>query len=451
MASITQSTEFKINELSIVTKGGKLDIQNIFDELSIFDSILQPCMSGTILITDAIGLSSKLFFDGSEFLLVDIGKDEDGDKALRLKKSFRIYKQSNRKNINQSSEMFVLHFVADEFVFSEQQTLNQAFQGTYAEIAVKILTEKLKVGITNMYGTFDQSYGMKEFVVPNLTPIEAIEWLAKRSLNSKYVPDFMFFQNKLGYNFASLSTLMSAPHLFEVNFDPKNLTDSTANEFTGARDVKIITQYDLINSTQSGVNAGQFIGFDPITRKVETKNMSFGDVQGKMDSGNRTNNISYFKNRNNEDSLSAFGSRKSVYNFSEAQKHSEYIKKKDPQSVNTLDDTHNYVFQRKAILVNLLQQRVRVTLPGNFAVSSGFNLFLKIPSRAVHDEGGYCSGGDNFDRTVYGKYIIVGTRHIIKYDKHETIVEVATNSADKPYTATDNPQFKEAVDYGDYA
>ena len=62
--SLSQTTQFQINELAIVTKGGKLDIQNLFDELNIFDSILQPCMSGNVLITDAIGLSSKLLLDG---------------------------------------------------------------------------------------------------------------------------------------------------------------------------------------------------------------------------------------------------------------------------------------------------------------------------------------------------------------------------------------------------
>ena len=89
--SIAQTTEFALNELTIVTKGGKLDIKGLFQELNIFDSVLQPCISGNILITDAIGLSSKLFFDGSEFIQMDIGKDSD---ELRFKKSFRIFKQS---------------------------------------------------------------------------------------------------------------------------------------------------------------------------------------------------------------------------------------------------------------------------------------------------------------------------------------------------------------------
>jgi hypothetical protein len=448
--SISETTEFKINELNIVTKGGKLNIQGIFEELSIFDSILQPCISGQILITDANGLASKLSLDGSEFIEIDIGKDED---ELRFRKSFRIYKLADRKNINQTSEMYNLHFVSDEYFLSEQQTLNQVYNGTYTEIALKIMQDKLKIPPSSFSKSFyDFSYGIKDFVVPNITPLQAIEWMSKRAVNEKYVPDFLFFQNRNGFNFVSLSTLSQAEELFTVNFDPKNITDSVGDELTGARDVKVISQYDLIDSTQSGVAAGQFIGFDPICRKVESKNITFSDIQDKMGHGNDTPNLpGGILNRNNQLSFEAYGSRKTLSIFSEGQKYSQYIKKNDPNSINTLQDTQNFIFQRKAILKNLLQQRVRVVLPGNFAVSSGFSLFLKIPNRATHDDGGFCSGGDNYDRTLYGKYVIIGTRHIIRYDRHETLLEVARDSSDMPYTPSANPEFKEAsVDYGDW-
>ena len=73
--SIQKSTQFTINELVIVTKSGSIDITSIFDELNIHDSILMPVMSGSVLVTDAVGLSSKLSFDGSEALLIDVSKD----------------------------------------------------------------------------------------------------------------------------------------------------------------------------------------------------------------------------------------------------------------------------------------------------------------------------------------------------------------------------------------
>ena len=70
------ASKFIVNELSIVTKSGKLDISGLYEELNIFDSILLPVINGSILITDSIGLSAKLIFDGSESILMDLSKSE---------------------------------------------------------------------------------------------------------------------------------------------------------------------------------------------------------------------------------------------------------------------------------------------------------------------------------------------------------------------------------------
>ena len=74
--TILQSTQYTIKKdgLSLATKAGIVDLTGMFEELNIFDSIFNPCMTGTILIRDAKGLSNKLSFDGSEILLIDMGK-----------------------------------------------------------------------------------------------------------------------------------------------------------------------------------------------------------------------------------------------------------------------------------------------------------------------------------------------------------------------------------------
>ena len=135
---IKQSSQFKITDLSIITKLGKFDIGSIFDELNIFDSMLMPSISGNIVVRDGVGLSEKLYFDGSDYIHINISKSGEGE-LTNFKRTFRIYKQTDRKNINQSSEMYVLHFVSEEFIYSLQQKINQAFTGTYNESAAIIL------------------------------------------------------------------------------------------------------------------------------------------------------------------------------------------------------------------------------------------------------------------------------------------------------------------------
>jgi hypothetical protein len=173
--SVKKSTQFHINELTLVTKAGPIDIQKIFEELNIYDSMFLPVISGNILIRDAIGLSGKLLFDGSESILIDIAKDENSDIG-KYRKAFRIYKQSDRKNENQNSETFILHFVSDELMFSDQQRINQNYDLTYSQVVEKILFNYLKVPQNNIGGIYEPTSGIRSIVIPNLRPLDAIEW-----------------------------------------------------------------------------------------------------------------------------------------------------------------------------------------------------------------------------------------------------------------------------------
>ena len=113
---ITSTTQYDLKTITIITKYGNYDIRGVFSELNLFDSILQPCISGNIVIVDSLGLNHAFKFDGTELLKIEASKDEDN---LSIQKFFRIYKESGRKTNNMNSETYVLHFVSNDFVFKE--------------------------------------------------------------------------------------------------------------------------------------------------------------------------------------------------------------------------------------------------------------------------------------------------------------------------------------------
>ena len=440
---IKKSTQFHINELVLVTKGGNIDISKIYEEINIFDSLLTPVMTGNSMIRDANGLSSRLIFDGSEAILMDIAKDKNSDIAV-FKKSFRVYKQSQRTNETPSSEMFVLNFVSDELMYSDQQKINQSYTLTYTEIIQKILLDYLKISNNNSGGVFDVSYGIRNIAIPNLRPFEAIEWCAKRAVDINQAPNFLFYQNTLGYNFATLSNLLTKPDLLDVNFETKNQPKSNPiSEMSSARSLEVIGQTDGIDKARSGINAGKFVGFDPVTGTISKKEISFSDVYSSMKHANESPTMSAIPNRDGKDSTQMFDSKQTVSFFSSSKNFSSYIKENDPTSLSKQDNTENYIFQRKSIMSNLMAKRVKLTMPGNFNLTSGFNINLIAPNFGKREKG-----GDNEDETLSGKYIIVATRHIIGYEKHETIMEVASTSSNVPFVpqASIN-QIKEILDY----
>ena len=438
--SVKKSTQFKINELVIMTKAGPIDVAGIFEELNLFDSILMPVTSGSILIRDSVGLSGKLLFDGSESILIDIAKDAKSDIAT-FKKAFRIYKQSGRKAEGLNNELFVLNFVSDELIFSDQQRINQSFEGTYSKVVEKVLVDYLRVPNNQIGGVFEPTTGIRKLVIPNLKPLDAIEWCAKRSVDQNQAPNYMFFQNLVGFNFVSLSKLLTQPDLLDIKFEPKNQSKGSAlSEISMARALEVVAQTDMIEKTRSGVNAGQFIGFDPLTRTTAKKQIGFADVFNSMKHANENPNQSVVTNRAGVSATEAYDSKKSMANMDAAKQLSNYIKKMDPTSISKIDNIENWLFQRKAIINNLMNKRVKLAMPGNFQLTSGFNINLEASTFGKKEKG-----GDNDDPSLSGKYIIVASRHIIGYDKHETIIEVATTSTNNDFIPVSNPQQTEQL------
>ena len=191
----------------------------------------------------------------------------------------------------------------------------------------------------------------------------------------------------------------------------------------------------MLEKIKSGVNAGQFIGFDPITRTTAKKNIGFGDMFYNMEHGGETPNQSVFENRGGVKSVEAFASKISMASFNAAKQLSSYIKKNDPTSLSKEESIENWLFQRTAIMAHLMNKRVKLAMPGNFQLTSGFNINLNAPNF-----GRKIKGEDNEDVSVSGKYMIVASRQIIKYDKHETIIEVASTTTNNEYVTVSNPE-----------
>ena len=273
---IKEPTQFKIKDISIISKFGKFDISSLFVELNIFDSVLMPCMSGNIAVKDSVGLSKRLLFDGSEYLTVNISKSNEIDVTTILK-SFRIYKQTNRTNVNQNTEIYVLHFVSEELIYSEQQKINQYYSGTYDKIVISVLKNYLKVP-NKKIGIVEKPKGIHSSIVPLLTPFETVQWLSKRAVNVNDKANFLFFENKVGFNFVSLSTLISSGPILKINFNVKNLNDSVASEFLGIRDFNFTVAFDFLENIRNGFFANKFIGFDVLTRNVEITRLDINNT-----------------------------------------------------------------------------------------------------------------------------------------------------------------------------
>jgi hypothetical protein len=431
-SNINSTLQSFVKEMAIILPRGKpLDLTSYFSELNFYESMFTPCSSGNVLITEGSGLLEKIDFKGNYSIRFKLQKSEEDNNFFEFYKEFKIYNITNRQNVSSTAQTYLIHFVNEDFVYSLQQKINQNYTNSYSTIAERILTRNLKVpnsrpsrgksGINFIYPT---EVG-KEVIIPNLNPFDSLTWIAKRTTSTKYkAPDFLFFENNKGYNFVPVSYLWEKEPQWTINVKPKNISNDVGSEFFGARSMKVISQFNMLNSIKEGSYAGTFVGFDTYTKTISVQKID-NTFDSNPNHANKNANLSDTKSKDNIDFTKMYDSRVAIYPFALPRTTQAYIKKNSPKAANTVDDPEKYIFQRKSFFANLMQKRIQLTMPGFFGYTCGETITLNVPKFAIKDDE------KNTDDTLSGKYIILGVRHIIRYTTHETIIEVATDSTKK--------------------
>jgi hypothetical protein len=430
---VKNALQYSINDITLITKFGNIDVRKLMQEINIYDNILLPFMSGNIVISDSIGLTEKLTFDGSEFIHIDIGKDGDN---LKIDKTFRIYNQSDRQSATTTNESYTINFVSEEQLYSMQQKISQTYTDTYSNIAKKIIFDYLKIKNPKRIANFEQSYGIVNFVVPNYDPIQTLQLCAKRALTIDQSPNFLFFENRDGINFVSMTTLfeMGKSNTIKFNMGIKNAGEGMSEKLLGVMRSEIVSQGNMLQKIMSGREASRMIGFDLISRSFGKKDVNIGTAIDTMKDGllNKNPVVNALKNRDDIPSFMGFDSKRAVQIMDSFAETSNYVKQNEP--LIKFDRREDYILQRQTIFANLFDKKIRLVVPGNFALTSGAIIELEYPTRARRE-----GGDDNLDETSTGKYLVASTRQKITFEKHETFVEVVTDSTNRKDVLIESP------------
>ena len=379
-------SSFSIRTLDIVFlddsgNENSFSVRGIMEQLEITENIISPVITGSIIIKDTSSIS-RIVKTGSAFLRMSLSKFDD---KFLYEKTARIYKQEKRKLSNQTSEKFILYFCSEEMILSEQSRVSRGYTDTYSNIAKSIFTDFLEVSQDKI--SISESNGVKNTVVPSLKPFDALYWCANRAVNAKDIPDFLFFENKEG--------------------------------FIGAKSSEIGSQFNLLENIKKGTYASTIYGYDLITGTMFRQEIGnkYYDKRTKL---NSATNIPYVSNKKRVMPDNAFESKRMMVVTDSQFNLSKYTQRK---AVTTkLQSPEFSLAHRTALLTFISTKRSKVLLPGNFGLTIGMLVNLKFPKR------GKVGSDEQLDYTSSGKHLIVAVRHVIDPSKHETVIEVCSDS-----------------------
>tara|TARA_B100001063_G_C16730412_1_gene538957 strand:+ start:114 stop:1613 length:1500 start_codon:yes stop_codon:yes gene_type:complete len=244
-----------------------IDIQNLVVEMNLYEGINKNSVTGSLVIADSINLIGNLPIMGHErlsFKLATPGAHEEShivDCSVSTGHPMHVYKLTNKKQINEGTQTYTLHFASREFMRNTRTRVSEAFEGTIDQMVYKILGDENYLDSRKRL-FFQKTRNQDKIVVPNLRPFEAIKMFAKRSLaDDSKSAGYYFYQTTKGFHFRSFESMCvdsrGNPREIkqEFNYMPSMNTD---DKITGietpegenkiVHDYKSVEQYKFINN-----------------------------------------------------------------------------------------------------------------------------------------------------------------------------------------------------------
>jgi hypothetical protein len=444
--------DYHLISLSIRTSDGSdpVDIKPLFVELNYYEDIFSSVTCGDVVISDAQGMIEKLGLNGNEYIKFTLAKDVDtpDDPQSTIDKQFRIYKIGGRqKGTVEAAENYILYFASDEMLINSQYRISKSYPYmSIKDMVTDILQNYLQVADARFDpDRLEETDGSYNFIIPNLKPFEAINWLmqyARPADTTSIGNDMIFFEDSDSYVMASLQTLFTQPSIGTFKYEPKNMhptdyVDSSSNDLNrfmfNIDQYEIVTSFDTMHGVNSGTMANQLMALNPLTQSYNVHTFSYSDYSTTAKSLNPINSdgtgslpiVNNLQNRNG-DSITQTAQANFKLAFSNTDNdQNDYISSKPQGSVTNSVFIEDVLTMRKAQLSLTNYHKMKLMMAGNPFLTVGqvmtFDLISTTPSGDPDNPKGS-------DALYSGNYLISATRHLITTGGYSTILEIVKES-----------------------
>ena len=421
---VRNTRDFYLENLSLKTAVSTVDIRLTSIEISYQEDIFKNACHGYVMMAEGSGYVESLKLSGGETLQMILGKDGSSKK---ITKNFTVYKIDKRKLTgNRQSESYVLYFCTREMIYSERVKINTSYTEptTVSKIVADICENYLGTTVTRNRET----YGNFNFVVPNLTPFDAINWL---SIYARPEPpyvgaDYLFFENKDGFNFLSLQSMIDSASgdCKEYGYYSYNPTNIDTKDFQlqsqSALTYEILSSYDTLRGLASGAFANRLISVDILTRKKKQTKFNYLDYFDEVEGAGAILNDYAIKPPSFE-----VGDPMLKMVFSNFDQENNSVIQARPGSVAFNINAETYIPYRTAQLSLMNYQRIKLSVPGDPNLSVGYvtRFYLQSKNPGQTEQDAYYSG----------RFLITAIRHMITQSSYTTVMEIAKESVTEPY------------------
>lgn len=405
-----------IDNITLVSLDGSktLDIQKFIISLSIVEDIFSPFITCHLALLDYDQISSTFPLSGQEYLIVNFTK-EKGGLFKQSSFTFLLYSQTEGGiGENNKFEGYVLNGVTIDRFLNKSLAFSKSYHNSYSYMVSDIFENYFSS--TGKKIDVEQTKGIQKFIVPYISPFEAIEIIRKKSVSQRepFTP-YLFFQNQEKYVFASyysvFSNALSDPKSRIVHYYSKNVkSDSNRtpsflqtpeigqNGINDILSLSILNKYDTLSAADKNAFSALSNSFDLTTKSFIRRKFNLSDKEQTFAFGNKGR----FVNKAFSNLLENIGSSNYFTITDDAGRYSDG---------STQDIYPSALASMVSYSTIATQERIILNLYGDNNFKAGDSIFLGIT-----DFKG------TFDPTLAGSHLISTVRHIITFDSQPRYV-----------------------------
>lgn len=406
-----------------------IDLRPQAHEITIYESIFAPVLKVDIAIIDYIGLFVNFPLTGNEIIQLEYQNVNDTDTRRILLAIESITDPTPSENSRAVG--YIIKCVSIEALANGMFKVQKAYKGTNIEIAKQIFEEHINDRIKKFFPSFKSKTMWAEidgtvsstFVAPNVHPFNAINMVSSLAVSESADKNaYFFFENKYGFNFATL----------------QGMTQGTNARRKAVRRKYKYFPMEVLSSKSQMQNEGRVVS-------RLTFNRRHGSMQ-KLAVGYFNNNLfevniaqkSYYSTRTKtEDVVRMFphgfdtkayiDNANSVIEGDEISNRTAYMlttRSEDDKDFPVLKSRDRW---GKDIIskIALAQVDVTVVIPGTSEFTAGDQFYIEIPEFHGFED-------IKQDDLVSGDFLITEVKHIIRMGGfHSTVLRLNKDSYNK--------------------
>ena len=418
MSQISSESEYHFHNviLSIPEKGVEIDISATIIELTLYESVNIPYITGNMVCVDTQFAFETLRLDGTERLELSITAQE---YDYTFEKKFIITRTVGKTKLDETGYSYNF-YIAEEIFFLDVLTkLSNAYQGTPSEIIQTVLSSELDKELNLIGKTSAQS--AFTYISPFISPLAVVETIRKRASDRNGYPFFVYATLKEdSIRMKSLSDMIETDPINKIPFTFSNAQNYNPNRITQLTNIEFMQDLGTNDTAEMLMN---------------------GAVQNQYNVLNLSTNR---RNRNNRFNITEVldAENDSLYN-TDLKIREKTLDEYDPNVIyrivnhTTMDelgyhdeqDLEMHINKMKSNALNkaLDKKKINIVLPGvlNFhedTVFVGEQIMLNLPK----------PGGD-LDKVTSGPFVVLEVKHKFSENKYSQAMTCSklTNSTDK--------------------